>query len=228
MQKKLDNIDYYNQREYIEKVADFARSNYDSRVGLIKKFIDLKNVSNVVELGCGVGVFSGIHKGYIGLDISKTAIKKLKNAMCCDISKKIPLDAESVSVIVSFTTLEHISNPAKTLEECVRIIKPKGRMVFDGGFNVSRTNPMLHTGKILFLRAMAFFMYTFLNKKDFIFFRIKPDYTKIGNDYDACSQIDPYVMYLWFKKRGFRCLNKKNGIIWRDNFIALEKYENSK
>jgi len=220
------NTRYYNKEEYIKDAADFAKKDYNNRIKLINRFIDLKKISNIVELGCGAGTLSKIHKNYIGLDISKNAIKNLKCAICCDIGKKIPLDARSVDSIISFNTLEHIVNVEKTLEECARIIKPKGKLLFVEGFNVSRTNMIFHLIKIFYLRILSFFVYVFLNKKKFIYFKIKADYSKIGGDYDACSQIDPYVMYLWFKKQGFKCLNKKDllrGILWKDKFIVLEK-----
>ena len=229
MRNKIDKNhikQYYNKEEYIKDAAGFATNDYNNRIRLVTRFIELKKISNIVELGCGAGILRDIHRNYIGLDISENAIKKLKNAKCCDIGENIPLEAKSADAIISFNTLEHITSPDRTLEECARIIRPGGRIIFQEAFNVRRGSRMYHTIRVLCLRLLSFFSNIILNKKKLSYFRIRPDYTKIGGDYDACSQVDPYAIYLWSMRRGFRCLNKKNmlsGIFWKDNFIALEK-----
>ena len=222
---------YYNSKEYIKDAASFARNDYAKRIKLIDRFIDLKSVGNIVELGCGAGVLQNIHKKYIGVDISERAINGLKNSICCDIGRRIELDTRSIDAIVSFNTLEHIPTPERTFQECARILKPGGLLLFQDAFNVRRGTRPYHIFKVISLRILSFCAYLLLNKRKFVYFKMQPDYTKIGEDHDACSQIDPYSIYLWFKKRGFTCLNNKNsitGLLWRDKFIILKKNEKTK
>ena len=81
---------------------------------------------NILELGCGLGMFPDFIKKkehtYFGLDFSKVAIKTCKdkgyNVKLHDLRNGIP-DLE-YNVIVSFETLEHIIEDVKLLSE----IKP--------------------------------------------------------------------------------------------------------
>ena len=43
--------------------------------------------------------------------------------------KEMPLAAESVDLICSYTALEHVRYPSMTVQECFRILRPGGRLV---------------------------------------------------------------------------------------------------
>jgi len=42
---------------------------------------------------------------------------------------RLPLADAAVEVVVSFETLEHLTDPARFLDECVRVLRPGGRLI---------------------------------------------------------------------------------------------------
>jgi len=44
-------------------------------------------------------------------------------------AEQIQLSDESIDVIVSFETIEHVPKPDRFLDECVRVLTPKGRLI---------------------------------------------------------------------------------------------------
>lgn len=142
-EQREDKLKFYESNEYIEHCKNSALQLKDKRSEMIKNWVDLQKLENVVELGCGVGILQDIHPNYIGLDISVNALRKLKkNAICCDV-QKIPLKDSSVSMVVSFTTLEHTENPEQVLEECDRILHRGGVMLLADAWNCK---PWVATG----------------------------------------------------------------------------------
>lgn len=49
--------------------------------------------------------------------------------ICCDVHNGIPLEANSIDVIIAGEFLEHMYNPYKLLSEFLRILKPNGYVV---------------------------------------------------------------------------------------------------
>lgn len=97
--------------------------------------IELK--SPVLDLGCGFGEFmQGFteKKIEVGLDISKRNLmaakktKKYSSFVLAD-ARKMPFSDSYFNTIVSISTLEHIKNSNKVLNECYRVLKPGGKLV---------------------------------------------------------------------------------------------------
>ena len=92
----------------------------------------------VLDIACGEGY--GTHAlamagaaNVIGVDVSEEACEHARSkygidARCGD-AQAIPLAEASVDVVVSFETIEHVSNPAAFLDECLRILKPGGSLI---------------------------------------------------------------------------------------------------
>src|SRR5438552_977336 len=76
----------------------------------------------IVELGCGVGALSRIHPGYIGLDFSFPALKRIDSRVkkINASMETIPLRDSSVDFIFSWAALEHVPHPEKVLLEVER------------------------------------------------------------------------------------------------------------
>jgi SAM-dependent methyltransferase len=54
----------------------------------------------------------------------------------------VPLDDESVDAVLSTQVLEHVSDPARYLDECFRVLRPGGRMLLSThGFMVYHPDP---------------------------------------------------------------------------------------
>lgn len=96
---------------------------------------------DVLDLGCGDGALSaqflthGASK-LIGVDVDTGCVERAReiNAgqpaeFCVCSSTKLPLDNECVDTIVSFDVFEHVSRPCTVLAECLRVLRPGGKML---------------------------------------------------------------------------------------------------
>lgn len=103
----------------------------------------LREGMRVVDLGCGSGrLASALHKdaariSYVGIDIVKALLKYAKTKaptyefiLHRDLS--IPQKDASVDMVSAFSLFTHLLQPEIYiyLEECVRILKPGGKIVF--------------------------------------------------------------------------------------------------
>lgn len=93
---------------------------------------------DVLDIACGEGYGSAAFlkaraKSVVGVDISPEACSHAKAKYGIDArpgdAMAIPLDDKSVDLIVSFETIEHVSDPHKFLSECARVLREKGRLV---------------------------------------------------------------------------------------------------
>lgn len=85
----------------------------------------------VLDVGCGDGNFSNVCPGiYSGIDTNHTAVQDAvrmgRNVRFGVIQDE---DSDAYEVITLFQVLEHIEEPGEFLKECVRCLKPGGRLV---------------------------------------------------------------------------------------------------
>jgi SAM-dependent methyltransferase len=92
----------------------------------------------VLDIACGEGYGAAALKKagaahVIGVDISESACSHARNKYGLDArrgtAEQIPLPDKSVDLVVSFETIEHISDPNGFLDECVRVLAPEGRVI---------------------------------------------------------------------------------------------------
>ncbi|MBL8524860.1 MAG: class I SAM-dependent methyltransferase [Betaproteobacteria bacterium] len=95
----------------------------------------------VVDVACGEGYGSALMSGtaaeITGVDISADAIAHARNAYADHGNLKfiegsclkLPFDAASIDVLVSFETIEHIHEQAEFLDEIKRVLKPDGVLI---------------------------------------------------------------------------------------------------
>ena len=90
---------------------------------------------SVLDIACGEGYGSSAlaMAGAVcvtGVDISGTACRHAREKYGVDArvgaAEKIPLEDRSVEMVVSFETMEHLSEPDLFLEECLRVLKRPG------------------------------------------------------------------------------------------------------
>jgi len=95
----------------------------------------------VLDVACGEGYGSALlaqagAQAVLGLDISEAAIEHARGryrrenlrfavADCA----RLPLPDDSIDLIVSFETLEHVEQQAAMLDECLRVLTPAGQLL---------------------------------------------------------------------------------------------------
>lgn len=99
------------------------------------QFVKGKTVLDIAS-GEGYGSASLMAAGaakLIGVDISEAAVNHARDKYKVDArigsGEAIPLDDNTVDLLVSFETIEHVTSPMKFTEECVRVLKPGGTIV---------------------------------------------------------------------------------------------------
>ncbi len=122
--KFIDDID--------EKIGD----NYFSPI--LDYVFDQIKATNVCDIGCGNGVFTGdlkqkIDCNLIGVDSNKYALDQAskldfdKLIQVEDFTKdKLPIDSASVDLVICKDVLEHLIDPIFLTNEIYRILKPNG------------------------------------------------------------------------------------------------------
>ncbi len=110
----------------------------------IRSRLPLREKLTILDLGIGnARIESALNlpnTDYIGLDISsgqlKVASSELKGGCSSarliegDLEEGIPLEDQSVDVIISNASIHHVKNKASLFEECSRVLKAGGKLIF--------------------------------------------------------------------------------------------------
>jgi SAM-dependent methyltransferase len=103
--------------------------------------LGLKPTDTVLELGCGSGLFTRAiaaccaHLIAADIEPQYLAETKAKSAGVTNLeylrsdAAILPLESDSVDVIVLISTLPEVPDPVRALRECLRVLKPQGRIV---------------------------------------------------------------------------------------------------
>jgi ubiquinone/menaquinone biosynthesis C-methylase UbiE len=92
----------------------------------------------VLDIACGEGYGTAALQNagsskVVGMDLSQEicarARRKYEAPFCAADAHAIPLANRSVDVIVSFETIEHVAEPETFLDECVRVLAPRGVLI---------------------------------------------------------------------------------------------------
>jgi SAM-dependent methyltransferase len=124
---------------FIEQVYPETKDKYarlrDLVAEAVVEFSDRKQVV-ILDAGCGHKTINDYpfrsKITYIGIDISKDSIDKncnIDKGIVCDLMN-IPLEDESVDIIVSAMVFEHLKSPDKVFQELSRLIRPDGYLIF--------------------------------------------------------------------------------------------------
>lgn len=89
----------------------------------------------VLDIACGegygaAGLSTAGARSVVGVDLSEDACAHARKKYGIDArpgdAENIPLENASVDVVVSFETIEHVPNPRRFLDECLRVLAPGG------------------------------------------------------------------------------------------------------
>jgi len=98
-------------------------------------FPHIRRNSEVCDIGCGLDarflIWLGSHiRVGVGLDRQVARDKPPGvSIVCADISKGLPLSGGVFDHVVMLAVLEHLDDPAVTLKEAFRILKPGGSLI---------------------------------------------------------------------------------------------------
>ncbi len=116
----------------------------------VRKYVPEGSV--VLEMGCASGVaYFGSRYPMIGADLSFAALveaaKIYETCIQTDVTEMIPLPDQSIDAVISSYFWEHLDPTIKpkVLEECYRVLRPRGKLVFL--YDVETQNPLIRTMK---------------------------------------------------------------------------------
>jgi len=95
----------------------------------------IKPGSSVLDIGCNTGELLDVlpKADYVGVDINKEEIKKLRNkgikASALDLNKDRMHFNKKFDYVVALDICEHILDPAGMIREFKKILKPEGQLV---------------------------------------------------------------------------------------------------
>lgn len=128
-------LEHTGERMIPESSDQFTFWEHVYRYGFASRFVKGKRV---LDIACGEGYgAAALQKAgaasVIGVDISEEACLHAQEKYGIETrpgsAEQIPLVDKSVDLIVSFETIEHVSNPLRFLDECARVLAPEGRLL---------------------------------------------------------------------------------------------------
>jgi SAM-dependent methyltransferase len=106
---------------------------HEDRYNFVTPFVKGKSV---VDIACGIGMGTQLLRDagasqVIGVDKDASAVDYAREEYpdCIFVksdAQDLPLENSSADIIISFETIEHLSDPARFLKECKRILKRSG------------------------------------------------------------------------------------------------------
>ena len=118
------------------KVAPFSHSMWRANEANLVSSVEIKKP--LIDLGCGFGEFGGVFYDYqveVGVDISPKDLelargKEIYSKVVWASAAELPFENDFFATSISISTLEHIKNPKKVLEEVYRVLKEGGKFIY--------------------------------------------------------------------------------------------------
>lgn len=224
---------FYNHSDrYYEVLKNEPKSYYQEFIDFVKFYLPEKDIK-IIDLGCGTGQSSDYlaQAGYrvTGFDYSQRFIDYAKNNFSK--AEYIQGDAEKMQIadgsydaLVTFNTVEHLTNLESCLREMIRVVKPGGKLIIQGPnllspklpFGALKFGGQTFEGKknIFALFIMAANNYCRLVgksifKRGIVKARI-PNYDYNFSDNDATSYINPLDLRIMLERSGCEIVAYQN------------------
>lgn len=198
-----------------------------------------RDARNILDLGCGEGTRLNLllenGANGTGVDISQKALEMGKKSypkikfIKADL-EKIPLKSESFDLVYSAYVFEHLINPARVLDEAIRLISPKGFFVLlaPNYGSPNRASPPYKGSRIkkLFTGIIGDFIRIFKKQKRLSWEMVEPIASREKYEVDWDTTVEPYIgsliKYLEFKglviREAFSC--------WSEELVGAKIYQN--
>lgn len=172
------------------------KKRYEIANQLVLKYY--RQGKKIADFACGNCSWNSKKLPVMGLDISPRFLnyalrhKRLKKALCEDITRKTSLASNSIDILIISETLEHFPEHEGVLKEIKRVLKPKAKLLVDVPYDT-----FLSFWRPLFA-VLCFFQGQLLGKKLY--------QNKCGH----IRSFGPKSMRLLLEKNGFRIVKQFN------------------
>jgi 2-polyprenyl-3-methyl-5-hydroxy-6-metoxy-1,4-benzoquinol methylase len=105
---------------------------------VISKLVDLRKVSNVLDVGTGYGFFlKALHDKYgldvVGIELSRQEAQHANTALGLKVINSAlgdaGLDKRSFDLVTTFEVIEHVPNPLEFIRELAEYVRPGGHLL---------------------------------------------------------------------------------------------------
>jgi len=125
---------------------DWSRWVDSTRRAMVALFqrlgFDVNTSALVLELGCGTGYLKDLHPGWIGLEFSLSALRRMfpqaatqTNRLVNADMQMLPFKSGSVDLLFSWAAIEHVPKPELVMVEVERVLKPGGIAILAPSWN---------------------------------------------------------------------------------------------
>ncbi|MDP4001794.1 MAG: methyltransferase domain-containing protein [bacterium] len=177
---------------------------------------------SMLEIGCGTASITPFLRSdinYIGIDVSDFAVQQAQTSVRPNTkvillpAEKLPFPNQSFDFIMALHSLEHVSNPRKSLSEVLRVIKEHGSIYIRGpnfDWPLSTPNAIRHRGRLYHIgfRIKSVLLYITRLFGYYSFRMVKQNYTEATGKYEKPDDDLRHVMSAdemigYFKRNGF-------------------------
>ncbi len=131
-----DDLDFTGER-YLPTIGGNIYLEHMHRYHLAKQFVEGKDVLDIAGgEGFGAALLAETARSVVAIDISDEAVRhaqlKYKGeniSFVVGSCENIPLPSDSVDVVISFETLEHIEDHDRFMQEIKRVMRPDGLLI---------------------------------------------------------------------------------------------------
>jgi len=203
-----------------EKWSKWRAMNY-SYFSSVLDNLSLSTESLVMDIGAGNRPFRDLLDNFSLISVDFYPYPEID--ICCDISKKLPIQSNIADCIILSNVLEHMNEPELTLKECHRILKSGGVLIVTVPFIIK-----IHQSPHDYYRYTKFGLQYLLDKVEFSEVSI----SEIGTFSDVFELFNHSYwknMSYKFSKTGFirrnifRIVKKIDSIITKIKVNALDK-----
>lgn len=196
---KIYTKEYYQEYDFGFNAT--ARLDHNRIIDLLTADQD----DEILEIGSGFGVLLNRipfvnKKGVESNDVAiKECRKKKLTVVKANAEKKLPFKSSSFNFIVMNEVVEHLKDPTFTIKECLRLLKPKGRIII--------TTP----AKSIFVHDLSPTHISEMSTKELRLLLRKCGFTIITQEVSGLSFLYPMLEFLLFKpSRILKMFLKKN------------------